>query len=431
MKIEITDPAKWYRSFTVKLALLAVLGLLLLIPLQMIKEIIKERQSNADEVRKEISEQWAAKQCFSGPVLNIPARTIPTEKDEKPVIQIWHILPENLEITGNLFPEIRYRSIYKSVVYNSELKISGYFVIPAAEIVKEYEILWEGAYYTAGISDNRGLKGDINMTIDTVTLSAEPGVKDRDLFESGVSFTSPVRNAGQKIDFKMDINLAGSEGLELTPLGKITVTHLKSDWPSPGFTGSFLPVVRTVDKTGFSADWEVTHLNRNYPQNWVGKAFQPMESAFGLDLVQPVDHYQKSWRSARYGILIIALTFLVLVFLEIRRKETIPVFHYLLVSLGLVLFFSLLNALGEQIGFNAAYLIASVATISLISWFTGSILKDKKTAWIVLGLLMLLYIFIFVLLTLNDYAYLAGNIGLFVILAVIMFQSVKWTAIRK
>ncbi|MFA7181944.1 MAG: inner membrane CreD family protein, partial [Bacteroidales bacterium] len=109
----------------------------------------------------------------------------------------------------------------------------------------------------------------------------------------------------------------------------------------------------------------------------------------------------------------------------------IPVFHYLLVSLGLVLFFSLLNALGEQIGFNAAYLIASVATISLISWFTGSILKDKKTAWIVLGLLMLLYIFIFVLLTLNDYAYLAGNIGLFVILAVIMFQSVKWTAIRK
>ncbi len=421
MKIEITDPAKWYRSFTVKLALLAVLGLLLLIPLQMIKEIIRERQSNAETVRKEISEQWASRQCFSGPVLNIPVRTIPTEKDEKPVIQMWHILPENLEITGTLFPEIRYRGIYKSVVYNSELKISGFFVIPADEVAKGYEVLWDGAYYTAGISDNRGLKGDIKMTIDSVTLSAEPGVRDRDLFESGFSFTSPVHSEGQKICFEMGINLAGSEGIDLTPLGKVTTTHLNSDWPSPGFTGSFLPVVRTVDKTGFAADWEVTHLNRNYPQQWVGNAFRPLESAFGVDLVQPVDHYQRSWRSARYGILIIALTFLVLVFLEIRRKQSIPIFHYLLVSLSLVLFFSLLNALGEQIGFNAAYLISSVATISLVSWFTGSMLKDKKTAWIVLGLLLLLYSFIYVLLTLNDYAYLAGNIGLFVILAVIMY----------
>lgn len=139
-----------------------------------------------------------------------------------------------------------------------------------------------------------------------------------------------------------------------------------------------------------------------------------------MNLVQPVDHYQKAWRSARYGILFIALTFLVLLFVEIRGRKTIPVIHYVLVSLALILFFSLLTALSEQLGFNAAYLAASVATIVLISLFTALVVKDKKTSWLVFGLLVLLYAFIYVLLTLNDYAFLAGNIGLFLILAIVM-----------
>ena len=144
-----------------------------------------------------------------------------------------------------------------------------------------------------------------------------------------------------------------------------------------------------------------------------------------LDLFQPVDHYQKSWRSSRYGLLFIALTFLVLIFLEITRKESIHVFHYFLVSLGLTLFFSLLNSLSEQVGFNAAYLISSTATILMISIFTGTLFREKKTALIVFGMLVILYSFIFVLLTLNDYAYLAGNIGLFLLLAIIMRLAVK------
>jgi len=74
MKIEITNQGKWHQSLTLKLGLLAVIGLLLLIPLQMIKSVIKERQVNAEEVRQKISQQWATKQCLSGPVLNVPVR---------------------------------------------------------------------------------------------------------------------------------------------------------------------------------------------------------------------------------------------------------------------------------------------------------------------------------------------------------------------
>jgi inner membrane protein len=420
MKIEITNQNKWHLSLTIKLALLAFLGLVLLIPLQMIKEIIMERQSNAEKVKKEISDQWAAKQCFSGPVINIPIRTIPADKEEKSVTEIWHILPENLDIKGVIKPEIRYRGIYKSVVYDSELKIKGYFIIPDENALNNYEVLWNEAYYTVGISDNRGIKGKIILKTDSTELEAEPGVRDNDIFQSGISFISPVLIPGSKVSLEMSINLSGSEGMQLTPLGKSTSAHLQSDWTSPSFNGSFLPVKRNVDKTGFTADWEVTHLNRNYPQKWTGKAFHPLESSFGLDLFQPVDHYQKSWRSSRYGVLFIALTFLVLIFLEITRKEAIHIFHYFLVSLGLVLFFSLLNSLSEQVGFNAAYLISSIATILMISVFTGTIFREKKTALIVFGMLVILYSFIFILLTLNDYAYLAGNIGLFLLLAVIM-----------
>lgn len=431
MKIEITNQNKWFQPLTIKLALLAILGLLFLIPLEMIKEIIKERQLNSEKVKKEISDQWAAKQIFSGPVISIPVRAIPSEKDEKPATEIWHILPESLEITGLIKPETRYRGIYKSVVYDSELKIKGYFIIPGEDVLKNHEILWDEAYYTAGISDNRGLKGNIILKVDTTELEAEPGVKDNDIFQSGITFISPALIPGNRVVFEINISLSGSEGLQFTPLGKITSVNLQSDWVSPSFNGSFLPVRRNIDKTGFKADWEVTHLNRNYPQYWTGSSFHPLESAFGLDLFQPVDHYQKSWRSSRYGILFIALTFMVLIFLETTRKESIHIFHYFLVSLGLVLFFSLLNSLSEQVGFNLAYLISSVATILLISIFTGTLFRERKTAIVVFVILVILYAFIFILLTLNDSAYLIGNIGLFFLLAIIMIFSVRLEPFKK
>jgi inner membrane protein len=425
MKIEITNQARWHQSITLKLALLAFLGLLFLIPLEMVKQVIRERQLNGEKVIKEISDQWAAKQCFAGPVLNIPVRTIPADKDEKSVIKIWHILPENLEINGILKPEIRYRGIYQAVVYDSEINVSGQLIIPGEDALKNHEVLWNEAYYTAGISDNRGLKGKIILKADSTELEAEPGVRDNDIFPSGISFINPVITPGKRINISMNLNLSGSEGLLLTPVGKTTSARLRSDWRSPSFNGSFLPVKRNIDMNGFSAEWQVTHLNRNFPQSWTGSTFHPMESSFGVDLFQPVDHYQKSWRSSRYGLLFIALTFLVLIFLEITGKETIHIFHYFLVSLGLVLFFSLLNSLSEQVGFNTAYLISSAATIGMISLFTGTLFREKKRALVVLGMLVLLYSFIFVLLTLNDFAYLAGNIGLFILLSVVMMLSGK------
>ena len=201
--------------------------------------------------------------------------------------------------------------------------------------------------------------------------------------------------------------------------------NLKSSWNAPGFSGNFLPSSRVIDGSGFNAEWLITNLNRNFPQVWKGNEFKPANDSFGVDFVMVVDHYQKSLRSAKYGILFIALTFMALLFAEMATGESLQIINYLLVSLALVLFFSLLNALSEQIGFNPAYIIAAGSTVILITLFLRKLVRNFKPVLLIAGMLTFLYSFIFILLTLNDYAYLAGNIGLFFLLAVTMVVSTK------
>ncbi len=426
MKIEIDENKKWQHSLTLKMVLLAFLGLFLLIPLQMIIIIIKERQKTSEDVKKEIAFQWAGQQNITGPILNIPVRIFPSKKDADPYVSVFHIMPETLKVRGEIQTEKRHKSIYQAVVYTADLKITGNFVLPEINTGEKSDILWKDAYYTAGISDNRGLKGKIWLKTDSGNLEAIPGLKDPDIFRSGISFPAHLSAKQDSLSFSLNLNVSGSEGLSFAPIGKSTEISLSSKWNSPGFTGNFLPVERKVNDSGFEAKWLVTNLNRNFPQVWAGSAFNPANDSFGVDFILPVDHYQKSLRSAKYGILFIALTFLALIFAEMAIKERIHVFQYLLVSLGLVLFFSLLNALSEYTGFNLAYLISASATIILITYFLRNLFKRTLTVLLISGLLVFLYSFIFILLTLNDYAYLAGNIGLFALLAVTMILSVRF-----
>lgn len=425
MKIEFNETGKWQHSFTIKMLLLAFIGLVLLIPLQMIKFMIEERQANSEKIKKEISFQWAGAQTISGPVLNIPLQLVPAGKDAEPVKSVFHIMPETLSIKGDVQTERRKRSIYEAVVYTSALHLEGEFAIPEITTGQKTEILWNEAYYSMGISDNRGLRGTVSLLTDSVSIEAVPGLKDTDIFISGITFPAKMSPENKKIAFSLDMKISGSESIFFSPLGKTTGVFIRSPWDSPGFTGNFLPSDRKIDETGFEANWLVTNLNRNFPQSWSGSTYKPENDKFGADFVLQVDHYQKSVRSAKYGILFIALTFLALLFVEVSAGSRVHVFHYLQLALGLVLFFSLLNALSEQLGFNMAYLIASASTVILITLFLKAVIRQTRPVLLLAGLLIFLYSFIFILLTLNDYAYLAGNIGLFVLLSVTMMISSK------
>jgi inner membrane protein len=425
MKIEISESKKWQNSLTLKILLLTVLGLFLLIPLEMIKSIIRERQQTSENVKKEIASQWAGRQNLSGPILNIPVRIFPLKNDAEPHMSILHIMPEKLNVSGDVKTERRHRSIYQTVVYNSDITISGEFLIPAISAGERNEVLWDEAYYTLGISDNRGLKGGVVMKTGTEAIDAIPGLQDKEVFASGISFPAGLTEKVKSIPFELEINLSGSEGISFSPVGKTTHVNLKSPWNAPGFTGNFLPATRTINNSGFNADWLITNLNRNFPQVWKEDEFKPASDSFGVDFVMVVDHYQKSLRSAKYGILFIALTFMALLFAEMATGESLQILNYLLVSLALVLFFSLLNALSEQVGFNPAYIIAAGSTIILITLFLRKLVRNFRAVILISGMLVFLYSFIFILLTLNDYAYLAGNLGLFFLLAITMAVSTK------
>ena len=423
---------KWFESMTVKMVLLAIMGLMLLIPLVLISEVIRERKANAEAARNEIGALWASAQTVTGPVLNVPGTKVKSN-DGTYVTTTMHILPDVLKVNGVLVPEIRYRGIYETVVYDSDLKITGSFVIAGYEHLNDYTWQWDKAYISLGVSDNKGISDKAELTIGETVIGAIPGAGQADLFDKGISFPfplDPAKLSGFGGEFSLSLGLRGSGSVTFSPVGRTTEVALSSEWDAPSFTGNFLPATRDVNETGFNAGWVVTHLNRSFPQVWEGKRYSPADDAFGVDLIMEADHYTKAERSAKYGLLFIALTFLVLIIIELRSSQRIHIFYYLLVALALIMFFSLLTALSEHIGFNPAYLISAAATISLLTFFFRSLLDKRWMVLLISGLLTVLYVFIFFLLAMKDYAFLAGNIGLFVLLAALMMVSARYRLFR-
>jgi inner membrane protein len=433
MENENVTQEKWYQSLTVKMVLLGIMGLMLLIPLVLIREVIRERSQNAEAARTEIGTLWASAQTVTGPVLNVPGSKVISD-DGRYVTTTMHILPDDLKVNGVLMPEIRYRGIYETVVYDSDLEISGSFSLAGYEHLNDYFWQWDKAYVSLGVSDNKGISDKAELAIDGKVIGAMPGAGQADLFEKGISFPMAIdlaKGSEFKGEFRLSLGLRGSGSIAFSPVGKSTEVILKSEWQAPKFTGNFLPAERDVTDTGFTASWVVTHLNRSFPQVWAGKSYTPSDDAFGVDLIMEADHYTKAERSAKYGLLFIALTFLVLLIIELRSAQRIHIFYYLLVALALILFFSLLTALSEHIGFNPAYLISAAATIGLLTAFFSSLLKKGWMVLLISGLLTVLYVFIFFLLAMKDYAFLAGNIGLFVLLAALMIVSAKYRIFKE
>ncbi len=413
-------------SMTLKLFLIGILILLLLIPTSMINSLIWERQVTSESVIREISSNWGSKQIINGPVLAIPYRLIKNEREEKGYV---YFLPDELNITGNIIPQERKIGIYKMIVYTSVLDVIGTFrqVNISEWNIPESNMVYEDARLITGLSDLRGIKESISLSWNSTEQEFEPGVGNITLFDAGIGAKVPVLPDQNTYAFSFQIKLNGSEGLQIMPLGKTTSANLSSSWKDPAFGGAFLPESHVINENGFEANWKVLHFNRNFPQQWLSSEKYALSesSAFGVDLLLPLQHYQKSHRSAKYAILIISLTFLLFFFIEIMNHKRIHPLQYILVGIALTIFYSLLISLSEHLGFNQAYLLSAVATISLISVYMHGIFQTFRLSILTAGIMTLLYGYIFIILQLQDYALLAGSIGLFVAIAVVMVFSRK------
>lgn len=436
-------------ALSVKIILIGVLILLLLIPLAMIRGLISERSATASEATREVQNKWSSSQRITGPFITIPYY----ENNEetyyengvsktrvKKIKNNIHILPENLDITGNVETEELSRGLYDIVVYKAPLILKGKFVIPEhlKNTILPEDIIFQQAALNLGISDLRGISEQITIDWGEETLQFNPGLPSTSIVSSGVSCVLPQQKqlqAGDSIEFSIQLQLKGSESIQFCPFGNTTRVNLTSNCTTPSFTGDFLPENRKVSNSGFTADWKVLNLNRNYPQVFTDNQFHRTEtfSAFGVNLLLPVQQYQQSMRSVKYASLIIILTFVISFFVEVIQKKNIHPFQYLLVGLGLCLFYTLLIAISEHLGFNLAYLISAVMTVTLLTLYMRGILKIRKTAFTIGGLLALLYLYIFVLIQMETYALLVGSLGLFIILAIIMYysQKINWNGGNK
>lgn len=418
-----------------KVGTIVIIALLLLIPTSMIRGLIYEREQTKNQAITEVGSKWGGQQTISGPFISIPYNKYVKEysnKDSKEKVvvirEFIHILPNELSIDGMMDPEQRNRGIYDIVVYNSKLKVKGKFAqVNFAELdIPIGDIQFDKARLVVGIDDLRGIEQQVDLNWNEKKYAFNPGVASNDIVSSGINTLVNFSSTDSSTyTFSFSLDLKGSQLLYFTPVGKVTDIKVSSAWTNPSFNGAFLPDQREVSDKGFTANWNVLHLNRNYPQIWIGDKNNIAESAFGIDLLLPVDNYQKSHRSIRYAILFIAFTFLVFFFIEVLNKVFIHPIQYILVGIALVVFYTLLLSFSEHLNYNVAFVTSALATLLLIAGYVKAILKSTQLTALISGILLVLYTFIFVIIQLQDFALLIGSIGIFIILGLVMYFSRK------
>jgi inner membrane protein len=306
-------------STVLKMALIGALLLVFLIPLHMIRALIEERNMTRLEAERQIVGMWGGEQVVAGPVVVVPyLKRVEEEGRIEEYVEKAYFLPRSLEIGGTVNTEKRRRGIYEVTVYTADLQVSGNFSAPdlSAWRVAGRDVLWQEAAVLLELPDMRGLQQEVSLQWDGRRIPFSAGQGEIGLYggEIRTALERGTLQGGSEHRFSFALHLHGGRSLRFLPLGEQTRVRLASAWESPSFTGAFLPAERSVGAGGFEADWYILSLNRAYPQRWLRSQVQSdalLDSAFGVELMIPVDSYLKSLRSVKYGILFVLLPFLV------------------------------------------------------------------------------------------------------------------------
>jgi len=444
-----------------KLLLAILIGIALAIPLFSVWLLVYDRQSQSDEARASITEGWGGPQAMSGPVLVIPYRTMTTETSvgagatvsrTREVIRELTLEPEAVQIQSKVDPELRKRSIYEAVVYDASAKGSARFAFP--QDLNRYGVdpatLDLGkAELRFGLSDPRGLGANPTIKVDGRPVRLQPGAGSG----SGRGFFAFVDAApldGRTMVVEFDYDFRGNSSLTLAPHAGDTHWKVTSAWPHPSFGGSFLPGARNIGADGFTADYRIGNLalgrslvstgdkgssditaGAPSPETRyeVAVAQASASNSASISLIQPVDLYSRIDRAVKYGFLFIGFTFLTLLMFDIIGGVRVSAVEYLLMGAAIVLFFVLLLAFAEVIGFTAAYIVASAAIAGLNTAYSAAVLGSWKRGYVIGGLLIGLYAVLYILLGLEAFSLLIGSILLFVALAGVMYATrrIDWS----
>lgn len=406
---------------------------LLTIPLLLVQNVIGEREKYQQETYADIASSWGHEQRLMGPILTIPYKF--SEETQYKLangesytaaeteIKYAHFMPSVLELGGELIPETLHRGIYEVPVYLADLNFSGSFAKPMLEEWDDSTVVfWDEAFVSFGLQENKGID-EFSFVADGQPLQIRPGVRgDQSPLTNGIHavFSAP----DDAWDFELKLKLKGSEAFSIVPVGSHTAMDLTSTWTAPSFFGSFLPDERPDDfSEGFQASWDILEINRAIPRKFLDEKIRLDHFAFGVKLKEETSDYSKTERSTKYALLFIVLVFVALVAVQLVRGFWFHPLQLGILGIGLVLFYLLLLSLSEIIGFNAAYLTASIVMTLQMGWYLHTLTKKWKTTLACVAVLSVLYVFTFVLVQMVMYSLLVGSLGLVVALAVIMALS--------
>ena len=426
-------------SSSVKVGVIGLLVLVLLIPVAMIRGVIEDRNAVGEQSRQEIMRSWGQQQIIGGPILVLPYKIVRVSQYGQRMVDegTAFLLPRELSIDAELSPEIRYRGIHKVPVYTAHTQITGSFAPPEISGlgVDDAEVDWDRAHIALSITDARPIKNapevDINGTRTKFRSGGMQiyGIAPPITAALGGYFDESGRDAA--LQFSIELDISGTDRLQFMPFGDKTQVSVTSTWPSPSFIGNYLPETREINNAGFTASWRISSLGRSYPSHWTSQE-APLahgeQSAFGVDLFVPIGLYQLTTRATKYAILFIGLTFVGYFLFEVITGLRLHPLQYLLIGFSNTLFYLLLLSLAEHIGFGPAYLTSTLASTGLITGYSLSVLGTRTRALLMMTILAILYGFLYLILRAESYAMLAGSIGLWITLGLIMYltRRINW-----
>lgn len=433
-------------SATAKMALVGVLTFALLIPLYLVQGLVFERKSRHESVVKEINSKWGEEVLIYGPMVKLvysdfeEIEKYDALKKEKftitkEVYKHAYVFPEELSVDANVVSEPLNRGNFKSAVFKSDMKLHVNFgnIDLLDKGINNDRIHWDKTKVVIKTTNLKGIKKEIALKLKNKKFLFEPNFS-KAVKHSGKKLahleTKPLgfskADLGKGFQFDVELKCNGSDKINMIPVGRTTLVKMNSNWIDPSFIGEFLPTKeKKVTKDGFKAQWEVLGMNRPFSQKYLGNPPNLMEYTFGTNFLIPLDEYHKTERTTKYGILIIGLTLIVFFLIQMISKINIHLFQYSMVGIALVLFYTLLLSISEHTNFNIAYLISTISVVSLISVYSSTIFKSLKFTSLICGALLSLYLLIYVIIQLENFALLFGSVGLFVVLAIIMFTSRK------
>ncbi len=425
-----------------RVGVVGVLTIALQIPIAMIGRLVGERKQRRDTAVADVRSKWGDMQSVTGPALVLPyvlvgSNSVAGASPAGAETRYATFLPQRLGVTRTLDTESRSRGILNVPVYTLNVVFEGEFApMNIADLgIDSSAVSWERAYLAVGISDVRAIREDSTLTWNDSKFRFDPGTGR--LLDGIPGIRAPIAldpNAHtSRFRFSFPLALNGSLAFSLAPFAEETVVLLKSNSESPNFQGNWLPVERNVSADGFEALWRISYLGRNYPQSWQSgtDVLRAVEaSRFGVELTDPIDHYQMAERSVKYSPLFILLMFASIWLTEVLANVRVHPVQYLLVGTALCIFYLLELSISEHLLFPVAYAMACLSILLMIYAYGRVILVRPRRSAVVATGVATLYGYLFILLTREDSALLIGSLGLFAVLAAIMYftRQVDWFA---